>query len=207
MRNLIYVALCVSAAACGSDDVDSDEQARRAYLGIDGSIEKSIALGFAGFNGASSANIDPQMTTGTAAGTLTINGQVDQGNSSNKGMRLSIGMVDYDDGDISINDDDDTIRVVYNTALEIAAQPYLDLQLKDFPNGALEGSLTSNSMMTGVYLLEGDIEGELTLNLTISGTTMAGATAGDVVRVPGATTITGTATNNDGGSYAINLTI
>jgi ethanolamine utilization protein EutQ (cupin superfamily) len=61
--------------------------------------------------------------------------------------------------------------------------------------------------MLGVYVLSGDLEGELTLNLTISGTTMAGAMAGDVVRVPGTTTITGTATNSDGGVYNINITI
>ena len=208
MRNFLNVALCVTAlAACGSDDVDSDEEARRAYLCLDGSIEKSIALGFAGFNAASSANIDPQMTTGDAGGTLTITGQVDQGSSANKGMRLNVNMLDYDDGPVPYNDDGDTVHVVFDTAAESANQPYLNLSLKNFPNGTLEGTLDSNSTATGVYLLDGDIKGELDISLTIMGTTMAGATAGDVVRVPGATTVTGTAKNSDGGVYEINITI
>jgi hypothetical protein len=208
MRNFLYVALCATAVgACGSDDVDSDEEARRAYLCLDKSIGKSLTLGFAGFNAASSANIDPQMTTGDAAGTLTITGQVDQGSSDNKGMRLYVGMVDYDDGPVVYNDDGDEVHVIFDTPTAQADQPYLNLKLANFPNGTLTGTLDSNSTMTGVYLLDGDIQGELTLNLTISGVTMAGAVLGDVVRVPGMTTITGTAKSSEGGTYEINITI
>ena len=207
MRNLTFAVLCLTAACGGDDGVDSNESARRAYLGLDKSIEKSIKLGFDGFNSASSANISPQMTTGAAGGTITVTGQVDQGSSANKGMRLNVGMVNYDDGDVPINDSGDTVHIVYDTATDTAMQPYLALQLKNFPNGTLDGTLDSNSTMTGVYLLDGDIKGELTLTLTIAGTTMAGAMAGDVVRVPGTTTITGTATNKDGGSYMINITL
>lgn len=206
MRNLIYASCLVFAVGCGSDDaVDSNEEARRAYLGLDLSIEKSINLGFQGFNLASSANIEAQTTAGAVGGTLTVAGQVDQGSSANKTMRLNIGMVDYDEGDVVINDDGDTIHIVYDTAAEAANQPYLTLKLSNIPTGTLEGSLTSNTNMTGVYLLDGDIKGELTLNLTITGTLMAGATAGSVVRVPGTTTVTGTATNSDGGVYDIEL--
>ena len=87
MRNLSTCLLAMTTlvslvGACSDDEIDSDEAARRAYLGLDASIGKSITLGFQGFNAASSANIDPQMTTGTApngSGTLTISGQVDQG--------------------------------------------------------------------------------------------------------------------------------
>lgn len=209
MQKLICCALIATAAACGSDDeIDSDEAARRAYLCLDGSIQKSLTLGFAGFNAASSANIDPQMTTGNEAGTLTVTGQVDQGSSDNKGMRLNIGMVAYNDGPVQWGDDEDeVVEVVFDTAAEPANQPYLNLKLANFPNGTLEGTLTSNTSLEGVYILSGDLAGELTLNLTIMGTTMAGATAGDVVRVPGATTVTGTATNSDGGVYDINITI
>jgi hypothetical protein len=193
---------------CGGDDeIDSDEQARRAYLGLDASIEKALNLGFAGYNAASSANIPPQMTTGTKAGTLTVTGQVDKGASTNKTMRLSIGMVGYDDGDVVINEDGDTIHIVYDTDADAANQPYLDLKLANVPTGTLTGTLDSNSAMTGVYQLTGDIEGELTINVSISGTLMAGPNAGDVLRVPGTTTVTGTATNSDGGSYEIMLTI
>src|SRR5262245_2565219 len=136
MRNLTcapmtYLLLsCLCVAACSDDEVDSDEEARRAYLGLDVSIEKSITLGFAGFNAASSANIDPQTTAGTVAGTLTITGQVDQGASANKGMRLKVGMVDYNDGDIVINDDGDKITVVYDTDADVLTQPYLQMMLK-----------------------------------------------------------------------------
>lgn len=207
MRNLLYVALCLTAVGCSDDEIDSDEAARRAYLALDGSIEKSIALGFAGFNAASSANIDPQSGTGDDAGTITVTGKVDQGSSANKGMRLEVGLVDYDDGPVPYNDDNDTVHVVFDTEVDTLNQPSFDLQLKNFPNGTLEGTLTSGDAGNGVYLLSGDLQGELTLNLTINGTTMAGAMAGDVVRVPGATTITGTATNSDGGVYNINITI
>lgn len=212
MRNFIYVVLglTVAAAGCSDDDaIDSDEAARRAYLALDGSIEKSIALGFAAFNASTGgANIDPpQVGSGAKAGTLTITGKVDQGSSSNKGMRLDVGMVGYDDGDVPYNDANDTVHVVFDTDLDPVNQPSFDLQLKNFPNGTLEGTLNSNASTLGVYQLSGDLAGTLTLSLTLTGTTMAGAAAGDVVRVPGATTITGTATNSDGGVYNINLTL
>src|SRR5690349_7573501 len=100
----LLVASSLLIAACSSDQVDSDEQARRAYLALDKSISKSLNLGFQGFNMASSANIAPQMGAGDKAGTLTITGQVDQGSSANKGMRLNVGMVGYDDGDVKYND-------------------------------------------------------------------------------------------------------
>jgi len=147
------------------------------------------------------------MTTGMAGGTLTISGQVDKGNSANKTMRLDVGMVNYDDGDIVVNDKGDTIRVVYNTNTDKTMQPYLDLKLANVPTGTLSGTLSSNSTMTGVYILSGDLSGELTLNVTISGMLKAGPNAGDVLRVPGSTTVSGTATNKDGGVYNIMLTI
>jgi hypothetical protein len=196
----------VASAACSDDEIDSDEEARRAYLGLDKSIEKSLNLGFQGFNLASNANIDAQMTTGDAAGTVAIDGQVDQGSSDNKGMRLYVAMVGYDDGEIVINDDGDTVHIVYDTATDMTAQPYLDLKLNNVPTGTLTGTLSSNTNMTGVYQLSGDIEGTLTLSVTINGMLMAGS-GSTVARVPGTTTIMGTATNSDGGVYDINVTL
>lgn len=204
-----YLSLALVALlgpACSDDEVDSDEQARRAYLGLDKSIEKSLNLGFQGFNMASNANIAPQMTTATSAGTLTVSGQVDQGSSDNKGMRLYIAMVGYDDGDVVINEDGETVHIVYDTAADTTAQPYLNLKLNDVPTGTLEGTLDSNSSMTGVYVLSGDIEGQLRLDLTINGMLMAGS-GDEVLRVPGSTTVTGTATNSDGGVYNIDITL
>jgi hypothetical protein len=199
---LLLGALCVG---CDDEGVDSDEEARRAYLGLDKSIEKSLNLGFVGFNLASSANIDPQMTVGDAGGTLTISGQVDQGSSDNKGMRLYIAMVDYDDGDVVIGDSDaDAIHIVYDTDPDPTKQPYLNLKLNNVPTGTLTGTLDTNSTMSGVYIMDGDIDGTLAINVTITGTLMAGAGT-EVLRVPGTTTVVGTATNGDGGTYDINL--
>ncbi len=213
MRKLIcgpmtYLVLVLSMAtmACSDDGIDSDEEARRAYLALDGSIEKSLNLGFQGFNLASSANIDPQMTAGDDAGTLTVSGQVDQGSSDNKGMRLYVAMVGYDDGPVPYNDDNDTVHIVFDTAADVAAQPYLNLKLSNVPTGTMTGTLDANTNMTGIYNLSGDIEGTLTLVLTINGQLMAG-TGTQVLRVPGTTTIVGTATNQDGGVYDINITL
>lgn len=209
MRDLIRSSLAclllsVAATGCG-DDIDSDEEARRAYLGLDRAIEKAITLGFQGFNAAQSANIDPQAASGEDAGKLTVTGQVDQGASMNKGMRLSIGMSGYDDGDVEV-DEGETIHIVYDTDPAPENQPYLELQLKGIPAGTLEGRLTSNSKGTGVFHLSGDMEGELTLDLTIQGSLQPGE--GETVqRVPGSTTVTGTATNGDGGTYEIDLKI
>jgi hypothetical protein len=198
---LLVVVGSLSLAACGGDDIDSDEEARRAYFGIDQSIEKSLALGFAGFNAASSANIPPQMTVGKVGGTLTITGQVDQGNSANKGMRLSVGMVDYSDGELVIEDKDgkETIDVdiTYNTSADVAMQPLLDLKLMNIPNGTFNGTLT------GTYTMKGDIKGDATLNLMFSGMIKNDGT-GKTIRAPGTTTVTGTAVSGDG-TYDVNL--
>lgn len=196
----IFVAS--TAGACSDDDaIDSDEEARRAYLGLDTSIEKSLQLGFDGFNSASSANISPQDGVGDLTGTLTISGQVDQGASANKQMRLYVGMVDYSDGVILVDDDGDELEIdlTYDTSEVQLEQPYLQLSLKEIPDGTFTGTLT------GVYLLDGDILGDVELNLTMAGDIQD--TGGGVVgRVPGSTTITGTAASGDG-VYEVELTI
>ena len=146
MRKLIcgpmpyLMTISMAMAACSDDEVDSDEQARRAYLALDGSIEKSLNLGFQGFNLATNANIDAQMIAGDKAGTLTIDGQADQGSSDNKGMRLYVAMVGYDDGPVAYNDDGDTIHVIFDTSTDMTMQPYLDLKFANYPNGTMSGS-------------------------------------------------------------------
>ena len=199
MRSLVLLTILGSSllGACTSDSVDSNEQARRAYLGLDSSVEKSMNLGFAGFNAANSANIPTQMTTGTATGTLAIDGQVDQGSSDNKGMRLTVTMAAYSDGPFEVDSDHDTYTVTYAT--DAATLPALDLSLKGIPTGTLTGTLM------GTYHLTGDIVGDVVLNLTITGT-MADGGNGTVTRAPGTTTITGTATQGDG-VYNVNATI
>jgi hypothetical protein len=213
MRNLTcahlaYLLIAVSAAACGGDDaVNSDEAARRAYLCLDKSISKTIDLGFAGYMDANSANIAPQNGTGDKAGTITVGGQVDQGSSANKGMRLNVGMVGYDDGDVEYNDNHDKVHVVFDTSTTVTDQPYTAMMLKGIPTGTYAGTLTSNASMTGVYQLSGDLTGTLTLNLTITGMLTTGTNGAITARAPGTTTVTGTATNSDGGVYNIMITI
>jgi len=203
MKILSLTMIGLLASACGdSGDLDSNEEARRAYFGLDGSIEKSLALGFAGFNAAQSANIDPQMATGDAAGMLTITGQVDQGASANKGMRLHVGMVDYSDGDVLIvqeGKDDVVVNITYDTNTDVAMQPYLDLKLANIPTGTFTGTLT------GVYIMDGDLQGEANLSLSFSGSLMSNGSGG-TVRAPGTTTVTGTAKSGDG-TFDVNLTL
>src|SRR5687768_13934921 len=83
---LLSVVLLASLSATllghGEDSaLGSVEDARRAYLGLDESIEKTLDLGMLGFNAASSANIPTQNGEGDVSGTITIDGQVDQGAS------------------------------------------------------------------------------------------------------------------------------
>lgn len=197
----VFVSCLAGACSGDNDAIDSDEQARRAYLGLDTSIEKSIQLGFDGFNSASSANIPEQNGSGDATGTLTITGQVDQGVSANKEMRLYIGMVDYSDGTIRVEVDGDDIEVdiTYQTSAVQLEQPYLQLSLKNIPEGTFTGTLT------GLYQLTGDLNGEVELDLTMSGS-IQDVGGGVVGRVPGSTTITGTAVSGDG-LYDVELTI
>ena len=202
MQKLIGLMLVTAlfGACSDGDDIDSNEEARRAYFGLDASIEKSLQLGFAGFNAASSANIDPQMMAGDEAGMLTITGQVDQGASANKGMRLHVGMVAYDDGEIVFDDSDHTVDVVFDTDADPATQPALDMQLKGIPDGTLDGTLV------GVYGMSGDIEGEATLDLTFSGQLMDVGN-GDTARAPGTTHVTGTFDVTDGGTFVVDITL
>jgi hypothetical protein len=189
----LFVIAMLGLAACSSDELDSDAEAERAYLGLDDSIGKAMTLGFAGFNAATNANIPDQNGVGTVKGTLLISGQVDAGASSNKEMRLRIGMVGYSDGKVTVDGDDKEINITYDTAANTdrTLQPELDLSLHNFPNGTLTGSLI------GDYTMTGDIKGTATLNLTISGTIMDDGT-GKTVRTPGTTHITGTAVSGDG---------
>jgi hypothetical protein len=188
----------VGLSGC-DNDISSDEQARRAYLGLDKSVEKSLQLGFAGFNAASSANIPPQSGTGNAGGTLTITGQVDQGSSSNKGMRLRVGMTGYTDGEVKV-EGEDAVDVTYNTTTDTAMQPALNLSLKNIPTGTFDGTLV------GTFQMAGDLEGDVTLNLTMTGQLEDDGT-GKVRRKAGTTTVTGTAKSGEGGEYQVNVTL
>ncbi len=186
MRSTPIVAVLL-LAACG-DNVSSTEDARKAYLGLDPSVDKAISLGFEGFNTSSNgANISPQTADGGISGTMTVTGLVDQGSSSNKNMNLDEALSNYsDDG-----------KLTYKT--DAAALPALDISLKNFPDGTLDGTLT------GSFIMSGDLSGQVSLALTFTGQTQAGPTAGTVLRKPGTTHITGTATS-PAGTYNVDVT-
>lgn len=185
--------------ACGGCGVSSEREAELAYLGLDGALIKGMELGFDGFNAASSANIDPQSTAGDVSGTLTVTGQVDQGSSDNKGLRLELSLEEYSDVvDLDEDDsDDDDLIVTYWTDTGDGL-PSFDLQLKDIPDGTLTGNLD------GSFDMRGDIEGPVTLALTLDGL-LEDDGQGGTQRVPGSTAVSGTATGPSGGVYAIDL--
>jgi hypothetical protein len=191
MRLLAAMAVSVGLTAsfgCGSDGaVSSDEQARRAYLGLDLSVDRCIQLGFAGFNAANSANIAPQMALGDKGGTITVTGQVDQGASKNKGMRLSAAFVAYADVEHYTYDTDPAKPL-----------PTVDMMLKDIPAGTVEGTIV------GDFLMRGDLQGVVTLTLSFTATLEPDPLGGIVHRAPGTTHITGTAVS-PAGTYLVDV--
>lgn len=189
----VVFAFVASLLACGSSQVSSEEQARRAWLGLDKMVGKSINLGFAGFNSATSANISAQTAGGDDGGTLTVTGQVDQGASANKGMRLKVALANYSDGVVAL-DGGASVRVVYDTG---ASPPALDLQLKNIPTGTWSGTLA------GDFSMKGDLTGSVNLNLSMSGQLEDDGT-GHPRRKAGATTISGTASSASG-VYQVSL--
>lgn len=185
--------LTLTLTSCGGDgEVDSEEAAELAYLGLDGVIEKSLQLGMKGYNEASSANIPAQSTGGDVAGTLNVTGQVDAGVSANKEMRLSLELIDYRD---ELPDPD--VAIAYDT--DAAALPLLELSLRNIPDGTFTGTLL------GTIQMDGDLRGGVELNLTLSGDLEAGPD-GQLQRVVGTTTVMGTATS-EYGTYDVNVTL
>ncbi len=172
--------------------MNSTEQAKQAYLGLDESIDKAITLGFKGFNDSTSANIPTEQTTGDIFGTMTVTGQVDHGVSTNKQMRLLETLTTYSDTDAGI---------VYDTNSDAGtdgAPATLNMSLANVPNGTLTGSLD------GTYGMSGTLKGLVELSVTFNGQ-LEPNDAGGVERKPGTTVITGTATSGSG-VYQINIT-
>jgi hypothetical protein len=193
-----WLSVLLLGSACGPGDaVNSNEQARRAYLGLDKSISKSLAAGFTGYNAATNANIPAEPAAGDATGMLTVTGRVDQGNPSQVSMGLNVAMTMYSDGKIPIDNKGDTIMVTYAT--NAAQAPSLALKLNASAGDTLSGSLA------GDYTMSGDLQGTVTLNLQLDG--KFSGTAPNVTRVAGSTTVTGTATNSSGGTYSVNTTL
>ena len=194
MPRMTMALVCVFLTGCKG--VASEEAARLAYEGLDPAVATMLQLGFDGFNAADSANIDPQTADGLEAGTITVTGQVDQGNSDNKGMRLLGQLVDWTDGPVT-STEDEQLAVAYSTGDEAPLD--VDFSLRDIPDGTLEGSIV------GTVWMVGDLEDELTLDLTLDGTVEDDG-AGGTQRTVGATTVVGTATSGYG-TFAVDLTL
>jgi MYXO-CTERM domain-containing protein len=198
-RRRTYALMLLIAAACESSSVSSEEQARRIYLGLDLAVERALNLGMDGFNAASSANIPAQAGPGEVSGTLTITGQVDQGASANKGMRLRTAFATYSDLAVipaGVTADAGPGGLVYDT--DAAALPALDLSLRGIPDGTFTGTLT------GTVIASGDLDGDVVLAVSFAGQIQS-AGGGKIRRVPGTTHVTGTATSRFG-TYTIDLT-
>ena len=195
--HLRAIAILASFVGCTSSSVDSNEQARRAYLGLDSSISKSLTLAFAGYDAASSANIPTEMGSGTMSGTLTVAGKVDQGNPQQASMSLTAALDVYSDGPFVVDTKGDKITVTYTTGS--AAPPTLGIKLNASSGDSLNGTLM------GDYEMTGGLTGSVTLDVTLTGTFSGSGT--NVQRVPGSTTVTGTAVSSSGGMYDVNVTL
>lgn len=192
----------VLVAGC-SDLISSDEEAELAYLGLDRAVERAVRLGIDGYNDASSANIPDQSEDGDVSGVMTVGGQVDQGNSDNKGLRLDVALDQYADlVDVDEDEDRDVSITYWTDEGHPDGLPYLQMRLRDVPDGTLEGSFE------GTFGMEGDLEGELVLEVELEGDIQADPEdAEQVQRVPGTTTVQGTARSSRGGTYDIDITI
>lgn len=191
-RSLLPLFALATVLACGGPDNDAvaDEvSAERAYLGLDRAIDRAIDLGFAGFNAASNANIPDQSGPGDLGGTMTIGGQIDAGNSDNKGMRLTMSLAgDYADAVL-----EGDIAIVYNGTGD------LDMSFDGLPNAALDGTLV------GTFAMTGDLIGDVALDLSFTGTT-EDIGDGTIRRVPGSILVKGTATS-DYGVFAVDVAL
>lgn len=188
------LTLCLAASACHG--LQNDADARYAYLGLDDGVQRALGLGLQGFSLASSANIDAQQADGDAGGTMVVTGQVDQGASDNKELRLDVALVDYQDA--VPDDNEDAILTVYNT--DTTAPLALDLSLRNIPDGTLTGTLT------GLAIASDDLAGDVVFDLAIAGAIEADPDVTDGVRmVAGSTHVTGTATS-DYGTYDVDVT-
>jgi hypothetical protein len=193
---------CIALALCAcTPEVDSEEKARLAYLGLDRGIQRAMQLGFDGFNAATSANIPTQSASGEVSGDMTISGQVDQGASDNKGMRLDMALEDYADEPVHPVDEngeeqDEEYEIHYDTGSPVS----VEFSLRNIPDGSLDGDINGSVTMSG------DLEGELKLQLHLEGHIEEDPdSAGDTLRQEGSTRITGTATS-DYGEYEVDLT-
>jgi hypothetical protein len=191
-RCLILAAVVASVApltGC-SKDVSDEEAARLVALGLEPAIDRAVGLGLAGFNEATSANIPEQWARGDLFGTMWVRGQVDQGSSENKGLRLEVTLDSYADGLIEGEE------ILYQTGEPLL----LDVSLKGLPTGDMDGAFD------GRVNLAGSFGGGVDLELDVTARTEPIPLRVDTIqRVPGTTHIFGIA-RSDFGEYLIDVT-
>jgi hypothetical protein len=181
-RLLIASAGSLGVIGCHTGNVDDEEAARRAYLGLDRAVDRALKLGFDGYNAATNANIPEQSEPGDASGMMVVGGQVDAGVSNNKEMRLLVTLEDdYSDGLV-----EGEVDIIYN-----GGPLNLDLSMQGLPNAQLTGSLLGDLAMTG------DLAGFVTLDLAITGETEEDPD-GNIRRKAGTIRVLGTATSDYG---------
>jgi hypothetical protein len=201
---LTVAVLSLLAAQCGG--VSNADAARRSYLGLDRAVDRALSLAFDGLNAASSANIPAQMASGDLAGTMLVEGQVSQGSSSNREMRLLVTLTGYRDN-VS-----DTGATDAGAADAGATGPALRLIYSKPASGmpiAMDLSLRP-PMFTGTFAgtldMTGELAGTVTVNVTLSGQLESMSGSGSrLQRVAGTTRITGTVTSAYG-TYPVDVT-
>lgn len=177
----------LSDAAPRSDGASAND-AERAYAAIEGTFVKALQLAFDGFNSASGGTIALQSASGDKAGTITVQGTVDQGGSSTKKMTLDVALSGYSD---------DGATTCQTQAQAPAA---FELTLANIPTGTLSGTLK------GTYALSGNVSGDVLVNVAFAGPIRANAAdSAKVERTPAATHITGTVTAG-AASYTVDVT-
>lgn len=190
LTSLAVAGVSLELLACGQGKVDDEVAARRAYLGLDRAIDRALKLGFDGYNAASNANIPEQSEPGDLSGTMVVGGQVDAGVSNNKEMRLLVTLDDdYSDGPV-----EDEFDIVYN-----GGPLDLDLSMQGLPNATLTGSFV------GTVSMAGDLMGDVTLDLSITGETEEDPD-GNIRRKAGTIHVVGTATS-DYGTFDVDVSL
>ena len=176
----------LSDAAPRSDGASAND-AERAYPAIEGTFVKALQLAFDGFNAASGGMIALQSASGDKAGTITVQGTVDQGGSSTKKMTLDVALSGYSD---------DGATTCQTHAQAPAA---FELTLANIPTGTLSGTLK------GTYALSGNVSSDVIVNVAFAGPIRANAAdSAKVERTPAATHITGTVTAG-AASYTVDV--
>jgi hypothetical protein len=183
--------------ACGG--VNSDREAELAWLGLDRSVDRAIELGLRGFSEADSANLATQTGAGEVSGQMFVDGQADQGASDNKGLRLEVRLEDYADLADVDDDGDAEVAITYDT-LE-GAPALFDLKLRGIPDGTFTGTVV------GEFAMVGDLAGLVTLDLALTGDLEEDPEIeGGTRRQPGTLSVVGTATNDVGGVFQVDVT-